>query len=315
MVYALKNHFLEYLSYGKSERIAIIAVILLIVFVLLLPALYSRLHKPVPVYDASFDKAIAEFMKNEETYANVDADGFDFTNPDKEIVKRKITPFQFDPNSLDIEGWKKLGFTEKQATGIVKYRDKGGRFRKKEDLKKLYVVNEEIYILLEPFIELSDAREDPDQKTGVGNMTSYSSRNFTAKYQVELNSADSAELVKVYGIGPATARRILRYREKLGGFVSPEQLRDVAGIDSARYEMIKDGVFADAEVVRKIEINTSSIVELRQHPYIDYYIAKAIVDRRIKKGSFTSPDELREIALIYEALFMKLRPYISTNQN
>lgn len=311
----MKNHFLEYLSYGKSERVAIIAVILLIVFVLLLPALYSRLHKPVQVYDSSFNKEIAEFLKNEETYANVDAGGFDFTNPDKEIVKRKITPFQFDPNSLDIDGWKKLGFTEKQAAGIIKYKDKGGRFRKKEDLKKLYVVNEEIYKLLEPFIGINETREEQSQKTEAGSKPSYSSNNNTVKYQVELNSADSTELVKVYGIGPATARRILRYREKLGGFISPEQLKDVAGIDSARYEMIKEGVFADAEVVRKIEINKLSITELRQHPYIDYYIAKAIVDRRIRKGTFTSPDELGEIPLIYDALFRKLRPYISITQN
>jgi competence ComEA-like helix-hairpin-helix protein len=312
----LKNNLIEYLSYGKSERIAIIAVILLIVFLFLLPSMYSRFQKPSQVYDySSFDKQIAEFLKNEETYANADPGGFDFTNPDKEIVKHKIAPFQFDPNSLDEAGWKKLGFTEKQATGILKYRDKGGRFRKKEDLKKLFVVNEEIYKLLEPFIEISETRVEPDQRTEAGDKPSYSSTNSTTRYQVELNSADSAELVKVYGIGPATARRILRYREKLGGFFSAEQLKEVAGIDSARFEMIKDGVFADGDVVNKIEINLLSVTELRQHPYIDYYIAKAIVDRRIKKGFYTSPDELREIPLIYEALFMKLSPYISINQN
>lgn len=312
----MKNNLIEYLSYGKSERIAIIAVILLIVFLFLLPSMYSRFQKPSQVYDySSFDKQIAEFLKNEETYANADPGGFDFTNPDKEIVKHKIAPFQFDPNSLDEAGWKKLGFTEKQATGILKYRDKGGRFRKKEDLKKLFVVNEEIYKLLEPFIEISETRVEPDQRTEAGDKPSYSFTNSTTRYQVELNSADSAELVKVYGIGPATARRILRYREKLGGFFSAEQLKEVAGIDSARFEMIKDGVFADGDVVNKIEINLLSVTELRQHPYIDYYIAKAIVDRRIKKGFYTSPDELREIPLIYEALFMKLSPYISINQN
>jgi len=312
----LKNHLIEYLSYGKSERVAIIAVILFIVFLFLLPLLYQRFQKPAQVYDySSFEKEITEFLKNEETYANADAKGFDFTNPDKEIVKRKITPFQFDPNNLDLTGWKKLGFTEKQATGILKYREKGGRFRKKEDLKKLYVVNEEIYKLLEPFIGISETRGEPDQKTETGDKPSYSSNHNTARYQVELNSADSAELVKVYGIGPATARRILRVREKLGGFVSPEQLKDVAGIDSTRYEMIKDGVFADSDVIRKIEINLLSVTELRQHPYIDYYVAKAIVDRRVKKGLYTSADELREIPLIYEALFKKLRPYISVNQN
>ncbi len=309
----MKNQFLDYLTYGKSERVAIVAVILLIVFLLLLPSFYFRFRKPVQVYDSSFDQEIADFLKKEESYATAGQTGFDFTDPEKEIVKHKMTPFQFDPNNLDKEGWKKLGFTEKQAIGIIKYRDKGGKFRKKEDLKKLYVVNEEVYKMLEPFIVLDERRQAESQKTEAEHQPSYAGNNKTVKYQVELNSADSTELVRVYGIGPATARRILRYREKLGGFASNEQLRDVTGIDSARYEMIKDGVFADAEVIRKIDINTASIIALRQHPYIDYYIAKAIVDRRIRKGAFTSADELKEISLIYDALYVKLKPYISIN--
>ncbi|MHC1775067.1 MAG: ComEA family DNA-binding protein [Lentimicrobium sp.] len=309
----MKNQLFDYLNFGKSERVAIITVILLIIFILLLPLLYSHFHKPKQVIDAEFDKEIAEFLKNEEAFAKTDQKGFDFTNPEKEIVRRSITPFRFDPNSLDKNGWMKLGFSEKQATGIMKYIEKGGRFRKKEDLKKLYAISGETYNLLEPYIEIADQdpqRKHPDKDE---NRPASATGFAVKKYQVELNSADSAELVKVYGIGPATARRILRYREKLGGFASPEQLKEVSGIDSTRYEMIKDGVFADAEVIIKIDVNNATIVQLRQHPYIDYYVAKSIVDRRISRGEFTSPDELSEIPLIYETLFKKLRPYISTN--
>jgi competence protein ComEA len=310
----LKNSFIAFLSYGKSERIAIIIIILLIISTVILPSVYKRYDKPLPVNDKIFDKEIAEFLKNEESAAIIEQAGFDFSNPERSVVKQIITPFQFDPNTLNVEGWKRLGFSEKQATGILKFREKGGYFRKKEDLKKLYAVTDEVYIALEPFVTISQNNKPSYNKTSGGQNPSNDSKFFSERYKAELNSADSAELVKVYGIGPVTARRIIRYRERLGGFTFIEQLREVSGIDSAKFEIIRDGVFADPDVVRKIDINKSTISQLRQHPYIDYYIAKAIVDTRVKKGAFTSPDELGEIPLIYSALYKKLRPYISINQ-
>jgi len=305
---------LEYFSFGKAERIAIIAVITLIVLLVLFPSIYHRFSKPVVVKDAMFDKEIADFLKQEEAHAATERSGFDFTNPDREIVRQTITPFQFDPNTLDAAGWQKLGFSEKQAAGIIKFRDKGGSFRKKEDLKKLFVITGEIYKTLEPFISIEEKKETRTAYSNTEKKAPYAIGNKPVKYQAELNSADSAELVKVYGIGPATARRIIKYREKLGGFAAVEQLKEVTGIDSARYEMIKSGVFTDASVITGIDVNKLSITQLRQHPYIDYYVAKAIVDNRIKKGSYSSADELKEIPLIYDALFKKLRPYISITQ-
>lgn len=309
----MKNSFIAFLSYGKSERIAIIVIILLIISTVILPSVYKRYDKPLPADDKIFDKEIAEFLKNEESAAIVEQSGFDFTNPERSVVKQIINPFQFDPNTLNAEGWKRLGFSEKQASGILRFRDKGGYFRKKEDLKKLYAVTDEVYIALEPFVTISQNNEPSYNKTSVGQNPSNASKFFSERYKAELNSADSAELVKVYGIGPATARRIIRYRERLGGYNSVDQLREVSGIDSAKFEMIREGVFADPDVVRKIEINKATISQLRQHPYIDYYIAKAIVDNRVKKGAYTSPEELSEIPLIYGALFNKLKPYISIN--
>ena len=304
----------EYFSYSKSERVAILVILLLILCLILLPSAYKHFREPHYIDDPAFEEQLSLFLKHEEAFTKVAAGGFDFSNPDKEASRRKITPFVFDPNKLDAAGWQRLGFTEKQAEGIVKYRDKGGRFRVKEDLKRLFVVTDETYRLLEPFVQIE--LETPAQEQGnpgKDTRTPLPGKPYP-KYQVELNRADSAELVKAYGIGPATARRILRYREKIGGFADPEQLMEVSGIDSSRYQQIREGVFADADLIRKIEINSLSVNELRKHPYIDYYIAKAIVDRRVRKGAYTSPDELKEIPLIYDALFKKLRPYISVDQ-
>jgi len=308
------HHLTEYLSFGKSERLAIVSVIILILLLVFFPALYRSLYHPVQAYDPAFEKEIASFIRQEENATESDSENFDYSNPDREVLHRNIRPFLFDPNTLDKQGWIKMGFSEKQASGIIKYRDKGGIFRKKEDMKKLYAVSADVFIILEPFIEIAEKNRLPEKTTSGDRNVVFATTTLPERYKAELNSADSLELVKVYGIGPATARRIIKYRKRLGGFAAVDQLREVSGIDSARFEMIRDGVFTDPDVVEKIEINKASISQLRQHPYIDYYIAKAIVDRRIKKGAFKSPEELLEIPLIQEALFEKLKPYISVSQ-
>jgi len=308
------QHLTEYLSFGKSERIAIVSVIFLILLLVFFPTLYSRLYHPVRTHDPAFEKEIAAFLRQEEKATESDSGNFDYSNPDREVLYRNIRPFLFDPNILDKSGWIKMGFSEKQASGIIKYRDKGGRFRKKEDLKKLYAVSADVFTIIEPFIVISENNGSPEKTTSGDRNGAFATKTLPERYKAELNSADSLELVKVYGIGPATARRIIKYRKRLGGFAAVEQLREVSGIDSARFEMIREGVFTDPGVVEKIEINKASISQLRQHPYIDYYIAKAIVDSRIKKGAFNSPEELLEIPLIHESLFEKLKPYISVSR-
>lgn len=312
----MKKFLKEYFNFGKAESIAIFFILLLILFLILLPRIYSS-RAQAGLTDASeFQQEIAEFRKLQESQPAGEQGGFDYNNPDKSVARAIFRPFLFDPNTLDSDGWVKLGFTEKQAAGILKFREKGGRFRDKEDLKKLYAVTEEVYDLLEPYIDIP-AQSLPSTETKTEKKGTYPSET-PSKYnptlnQVELNTADSAALVKVYGIGPATARRIMKYRAKLGGFTHVEQLQEVYSIDSARFSGIRRQVFADASLITKININTTSLEEMRKHPYIDYYIAKAIVDKRIKNGAYHSPDEIRSIALIYDELYLKLRPYLTTD--
>ena len=180
-----------------------------------------------------------------------------------------------------------------------------------KDLKKLFMVDEDIYGLLEPFILLEEKLVESDFKRA-GDVTNSTKREFSPDL-TEINGADSSALVRVRGIGPTFAKRILRYREKLGGFSDIGQLQDVYGIDSARFIQIERHLYIDQKLIRKINVNTASLDELRAHPYIDYYIAKSIVDKRIQKGAFNELAELKEIPLIYESLFIKLSPYLTVN--
>lgn len=131
-----------------------------------------------------------------------------------------------------------------------------------------------------------------------------------ASHSVEINSADSAELCKLYGIGPAFASRIMKYRNLLGGFVRKEQLLEVYGMTEERYLQFADNVVVDTSLVEKININTATLATLKRHPYLDYYQAKAIVSFREQGNRFNNYADLLVVNLVDEVLVSKLKGYI-----
>lgn len=129
----------------------------------------------------------------------------------------------------------------------------------------------------------------------------------------ELNSADSLDLVQLYNIGPTIARRILKYRSLLGGYYRKEQLREVYGIDSARYADIAPHLTVNPALVTRLDINTATIDQLKRHPYLDYYQAKAIVRMREEKGAFNQVSDILNIPIIDTETFKRIEPYLSCN--
>ena len=129
----------------------------------------------------------------------------------------------------------------------------------------------------------------------------------------ELNSADSLDLVQLYNIGPVIARRILKYRSLLGGYVRREQLREVYGIDSARYNDIAPHLTVDPSRITPIDINTADIDRLKRHPYLDYYQAKAIIRLREEKGAYAGVRDILNIPIIDSETFTRIEPYLICN--
>ncbi|MBQ7061813.1 MAG: helix-hairpin-helix domain-containing protein [Bacteroidales bacterium] len=130
---------------------------------------------------------------------------------------------------------------------------------------------------------------------------------------VELNSADTLDLQQLYGIGPSYARRIVKYRQRLGGFVSTAQLLEVYGMDEERYNGFVDQLTLDTTLVTKIDINSATLDDLKRHPYIDYYQAKAIVQFRDQHGPYRSPEELLLVGLVDDSLVTKMAGYVQFN--
>ena len=166
---------------------------------------------------------------------------------------RKVESFPFNPNTVTLEELVRLGLSERQAQSILNYREKGGRFRSKGDFKKMYVVSDSLYERLEPYIDIP---------------------------KLELNAADSAALVELRGIGPWYARKILEYREALGGFWSVEQLLEVYGMDEERLAPLRSQVRVDASLVRRLNLRDLPEETLAAHPYIGRSTARSIVRYR-----------------------------------
>jgi len=128
---------------------------------------------------------------------------------------------------------------------------------------------------------------------------------------IELNSADSAALTRVRGIGGSFAMRIVRYRNRLGGYYNKQQLKEVYGIDTAKYNEIKDQLTIDPSKIIRIDINTVSFASLRQCPYLDYKQASALIEYRTQHGKFATIADVRNVAIITPEILTKIESYFS----
>ena len=128
---------------------------------------------------------------------------------------------------------------------------------------------------------------------------------------VDLNTADSVTLLTLYGIGPSFAKRIVKYRNLLGGFYTKAQLLEVYGFDQDRLDKIDANCEVSSGGIKKINVNTVKTEELKKHPYFDYYTAKAIVDQRIILKKYTSLEQIKAIPLIHDELFTKIKNYLT----
>lgn len=211
-----------------------------------------------------------------------------------------IVLFAFDPNKASQEQLTSLGIPSRTASGIINYRNKGGKFKIKTDLKKIYGLDTNIYLSLVPYIRLPD------------KLTTTKKREKKQVKAFDINLADTTQLKSVYGIGPVIARRIAAYRSSLGGFIMFDQLYEVWGLDSTIVRRLADRtVIAAGFTPTKLPINHCSEQELARHPYIRTKLAGAIVKYRFQHGKFGAVDDLRKIAIVDEKAFQRIAPYIT----
>ena len=221
--------------------------------------------------------------------------------PERDMV---VTLFTFNPNTVKREELKALGFSERLMKGLLNYRAKGGEFRVKADVKKLYGMDSTFFKSLLPFIELPERMAYEKAAPELKKKPS----------PFNLNLADSTQFQQIYGIGPVLARRIVKYRDRLGGFISNDQLREVYGLDSVVIgQILKASFLPESNSLKKLNINTADEKMLSSHPYFLKNIARAIVTYRFQHGNYQSVDDLRRINLIDEKTMTKIYPYLTVD--
>ena len=225
---------------------------------------------------------------------------------------RQAELFPFDPNTADSTQLLRLGLQPWQVVNIYKYRAAGGVYRKPRDFARLYGLTLKEYRRLEPYIRISEENMPADRY--FYKYEPIEERD-TIKYPVKLqpeervvlNTADTAQLRKVPGIGSYFARKIVEYRERLGGYYRVQQLLEIEDFPETAVNFF---IIPDDTEFRKMNLNRLSLNELKRHPYINFYQAREIMDFRRLHGRIENLQQLRLSKDFPPEAIERLEPYV-----
>jgi competence ComEA-like helix-hairpin-helix protein len=220
--------------------------------------------------------------------------------------------FAFDPNTLNDEGWRRLGVREKTIHTIQNFIAKGYKFRRPEDIARIYGLRPEDAQRLIPYVRIAGAEDNLVNSYAGHTTTSYAPKNdYAAKTRIiDINTADSSAFISLPGIGSKLAARIINFRQKLGGFATVNQIAETYGLPDSTFQLVKTRMECNAAAVKKININTAEMSDLRTHPYIKWNIANAIVNYRMQHGNYKTIEDIKKIEIITPDVFNRIAPYL-----
>jgi DNA uptake protein ComE-like DNA-binding protein len=283
MIKKIANSFKAYFSLGKYEAIAYF-IVFFISMVFSLAVIFWP-PKKIILHPPSEDLAELIYTSDsiQSSFQSVKRDG------------RSIHPFVFNPNELDSLGWLKLGLSPRQVKSIMNYRNKGGQFRDKNDVKKMYAISAEEYLKLESYINIPKKEYH------------YTKKEYK-KINININTADTAEWNKLYGIGPVLAYRIVNYRNRFSGFISKDQLLDV--IPDSTYHKIKDQLTVHPNQIKGIAINEITFQDLSKHPYFGESNALKVIKIRKANGRIDQWNQIDSLQTITDSTKKLIKPYL-----
>ncbi len=261
-------------GYSRSERVGSLILIIVVTAIIL-----SRLI----------------IIGNKEAIAELPGNYKPVTSLIDSVVPAEA--FEFDPNTVSFEDLIKLGLSTKQANTLINYRESGAVFTGADDFRKVYGISVAMQDSLIPYINISHRAALSIKNAEVSVREVYVEEYAAHKSEkvfipVEINSADSIQLVTLPGIGEVLGPRIVKYRELLGGFHNIMQLSEVYGLDSAVVEAIRGYILIDTTLIRKIDINSADYKEIIRHPYTTKKHTEDILNYREHKGCILSFKDL-----------------------
>jgi len=305
----------DYFFFTKKERSGIIVLILVLIFLILSPLLFPILIKEEKFDYAQFETEMAQLrIDSARKYTNKNFGNNyypDNTYPGKKYQTVKTEVFFFDPNTASVNDWIRLGIKEKTAATIQKYISKGGKFYKPEDIKKIWGLHSSDVERLLPFVRIKNTSNEYPQFEKKEYTNNKFSNTPKIIQKVKINLADTTEFIALPGIGSRLSKRIIAFREKLGGFYSIDQVAETYLLPDSTFQKIRPFLVMNDNPVKKININLASVDEMKSHPYIKYNLANAIFQYRKQHGNFNSVDAVKKIMLVTDEIFNKVAPYLA----
>lgn len=327
----------------KKDRQALLTLLAIIIVCVSLTFLVQEKQNDAPV-TSQLDSTNSNQEKDASSAKIHHASKFHPLYSKEEGMVHELFPF--DPNTASAEDFERLGLESWQARSIIRFREKGGIFSRPSDFARVYGITKRTYEVLLPFIQIADDykpaadfygkegygrsgrrytpyyndREEryrryaqdntspsegkAEGKTGT-KVYSYPHK-LRANEHIEINGADTTLLMKIPGIGSYYASRIVRYRERLGGFASAQQLEEIDGLPESSIAYIK----IDEQQIHKMNLNKLTLNQLKKHPYLNFYQAKEICDYRRLKGPLHSIEDLKLLKDFPPDEIERLKPYI-----
>ncbi len=314
-----KEFINDYFSFTNKERKGVVLIVA-IIFVILLSPLFFKFFTTEKKYShQEFEDEIAQ-LKIQQTdssagkkyikFANNYANDYSFkAGESNKNLHAEV--FSFDPNTASFNDWQRLGLRDKTIKTIEKYISKGGKFYKPEDIQKIWGLAPTDAQRLMPYVSIkSEAKQYTsfEKKEYPETKPAYTPKVLSP---VDVNLADTTAFISLPGIGSKLSQRIISFRDKLGGFYSIDQVGETYLLPDSTFQKIKPRLIISKGTIRKININTASVDEMKQHPYLRYYVANAIFQYRQQHGNFNSVEDIKKIMVVTEEIFNKASPYLT----
>lgn len=278
-------------------------MIALIFLVLILPVFYKNYLLSQFQDDSEVDAQLLEDWKKEIELA---------MQEEEESIELEA----FDPNQVSQSQWEQMGIKPYVSARIRKYLEKGGRFYKLDDVKRIYGINQDRVDELAPWMRFPGKKKSISSAFEVKKTVERESYDETYKAKeketkrYELNLADTSQLKTIRGIGSFWSNKVVNYREALGGFVDRMQIYEIYYMKDSIADLIIDNTLFESKEVQQMNINAVNKETLSRHPYMDYKLANAIVKYREQHGAYKSLDDLKKIYILTAEDFERLQPYL-----
>ncbi|MDR3296907.1 MAG: helix-hairpin-helix domain-containing protein [Prevotellaceae bacterium] len=293
----------DWLSFWRGERRGIVVLAALLLALLVVPPIYRSCTQRAP-NDSEielFERYAATLTEAAPRYDNVQERS---ATQDRSSYAQNLFPF--DPNTIPLDSLLLLGFSTKQASAIVAYRERGGRFRTAADFFKLNVITQRQKDALQSYVSIAaqPQRSDYPHRDTAPRFTP---RTYAV---VDLNVADTAQLRTLPGIGAYFAQKIVEQRDLLGGYVQAAQLLEIKNFGEERLQRIASRIVIDTALVRHFALDSASLLIMRRHPYIGAYAARGIVQMARRNARPATLDELVQNNIITPQQAEQLSYYV-----